>query len=97
MHSTEWFNDTADRRTALRRSTDAESWKKIVEKAADKVADLPKPHRSENLHICIIHGFNKETEEIAFTDSWGPRFVERWIGVAEAEHFSHGMCWLIEY
>jgi len=97
MHSTEWFNDTADRRTALRRSTDAESWKKIVEKAADKVADLPKPHRSENLHICIIHGFNKETEEIAFTDSWGPRFVERWIGLAEAEHFSHGMCWLIEY
>ena len=30
-------------------------------------------------------------------DSWGPRFVERWIGVAEAEHFSHGKCWLIEY
>ena len=97
MHSTEWFNDTADRRTALRRSTDTQSWKKIVGKAADKVADLPKPHRSENLHICIIHGFNKETEEIAFTDSWGPRFVERWIGVAEAEHFSHGICWLIDY
>ena len=71
--------------------------KKIVEKAEERVSEMARPHRSENLHICIIHGYNKDTEEIAFTDSWGPRFVERWISVAEAEHFSSGWCWLIDY
>ena len=97
MHSTEWFNETANRRTAMRKSTDTASWKKIVEKAEERVSEMARPHRSENLHICIIHGYNKDTEEIAFTDSWGPRFVERWISVAEAEHFSSGWSWLIDY
>ncbi len=97
LHSTPWFNDTANRRTALRRSSQPDLWKKIIEKADEKADRLPRPQRGENLHICIIHGFNKTTEEIAFTDSWGPRFTERWISVKEAEHFSSGRCWVIEY
>ena len=97
LHSTQWFNDTANRRTAMRRSSQSDLWKKIIEKADEKINSLPHPQRGENLHICIIHGFNKITEEIAFTDSWGPRFNERWISVKEAEHFSSGRCWVIEY
>jgi hypothetical protein len=97
MHSTEWLNDTANRRTAMRRSSTTDAWQKIVEKAADRISTMPRPHPGENLHICIIHGYNKDTEEIAFTDSWGPRYMERWISVAEAEHFSSGRCWMIEY
>ena len=44
-----------------------------------------------------FHGFNKETEEIAFTDSWGDRYKERWVGAEEALHFSQNNCWVIEY
>ena len=97
MHSTQWFNDTANRRTAMRRSSQSDMWKKIIESADDKVEKMSSPQRGENLHICIIHGFNKITREIAFTDSWGPRFTERWISAKEAEHFSSGRCWVIEY
>ena len=97
MHSTKWFNDTANRRTAMRRSSQSDMWKKIIETADEKVEDMTRPQRGENLHICIIHGFNKTTNEIAFTDSWGPRFTERWISAKEAEHFSSGRCWIIEY
>ena len=97
MHSTQWFNDTANRRTAMRRSSQSDMWKKIIESADDKVEKMSSPQRGENLHICIIHGFNKITGEIAFTDSWGPRFTERWISAKEAEHFSSGRCWVIEY
>ena len=97
MHSTQWFNDTANRRTAMRRSSQSDMWKKIIESADDKVEKMSSPQQGENLHICIIHGFNKITGEIAFTDSWGPRFTERWISAKEAEHFSSGRCWVIEY
>lgn len=97
MHSTQWFNDTANRRTAMRRSSQSDMWKKIIASADDKVEKMSSPQRGENLHICIIHGFNKITGEIAFTDSWGPRFTERWISAKEAEHFSSGRCWVIEY
>jgi hypothetical protein len=97
MHSTQWFNDTANRRTSMRKASQPDSWRKIIEKADEKLEDLSSPQRGENLHICIIHGFNKTTKEIAFTDSWGPRFTERWISAKEAEHFSSGRCWVIEY
>ena len=97
MHSTQWFNDTANRRTAMRRSSQSDIWKKIIETADDKVDKMTRPQRGENLHICIIHGYNNITGEIAFTDSWGPRFTERWVSAKEAEHFSSGRCWIIEY
>ncbi len=29
-------------------------------------------------HICLIIGYNKKTGEIAISDSWGPKFTERW-------------------
>lgn len=97
LHSTQWFNDTANRRTAMRRSSQSDMWKKVIATADEKVENMARPQRGENLHICIIHGFNKITGEIAFTDSWGPRFTERWISAKEAEHFSSGRCWIIEY
>lgn len=29
-------------------------------------------------HICLITGYNEKTSEIAISDSWGPKFNERW-------------------
>ena len=97
LHSTEQFNRIANERTRERVGVSPDTWKETIKDASKQVKGLAKPHISEARHICIIHGFNKETEEVAFTDSWGDRYKERWIGAEEAKHFSQNNCWVIEY
>ncbi|MDA8824116.1 hypothetical protein N9N41_06420 [Opitutales bacterium] len=97
LHSTDQFNQIANQRTKARMGVDAVSWRKVIQKAAKEIKDYPKPHISEARHICIIHGYNKKTGEIAFTDSWGERYTERWVAVEEATYFSQNNCWVIEY
>lgn len=97
LHSTKTFNRISNDRTADRKGMDAGEWKSLMNKAVKEAGNLVKPGSDDSNHICIIHGYNKETEEIAFTDSWGERYQERWITAAEAEHFSQGRCWVIEY
>lgn len=41
-------------------------------------------------HICLIIGYNPETDEIAISDSWGPEFAERWIPVSDTAAMSYG-------
>ncbi|MBT8043118.1 MAG: C39 family peptidase [Pontiella sp.] len=41
-------------------------------------------------HICLIIGYNKQTGEIAISDSWGPRFAERWVKAKDARRVSRG-------
>lgn len=43
-----------------------------------------------NGHICLIIGYNKQTGEIAISDSWGPLFAERWVDHREAERVTTG-------
>jgi hypothetical protein len=45
----------------------------------------------------LIIGYNKETNEIAFSDSWGERFIERWITIPEAEQVSQGRFYVIGF
>ncbi|MBT5715516.1 MAG: hypothetical protein HOI70_01240 [Opitutae bacterium] len=97
LHSTEKFNRIANERTKERVGVSPGSWKETIKDASKEIKGFSKPHISEARHICIIHGFNKETGEIAFTDSWGDRYKERWIGADEALHFSQNNCWVIEY
>ena len=44
----------------------------------------------ENGHVCMIIGYNSDTDEIAISDSWGPRYAERWITAEEANAISQG-------
>jgi hypothetical protein len=39
----------------------------------------------------MIIGYNKKTNELAITDSWGPNYAERWITVEEAQAISQGI------
>ena len=48
-------------------------------------------------HICLIIGYNKQTGEIAISDSWGPRFSERWIPASTAEAVSYGTMNIIKW
>lgn len=46
--------------------------------------------QGETGHVCLIIGFNRETGELALSDSWGPGSAERWITVEEAAAISQG-------
>jgi len=86
LFSTDKFNDTADKRTKERKSvTNWASWK---DKVAQEAATNSLPKNKDTSHIVLITGYNKDTNEIAFSDSWGERFKERWITLTEAEQVS---------
>lgn len=90
MSSTPEYNDAVNSRAHQRReiSTDSDEWKKTLSsarKAARKIKKYP-----EAAHICMIIGYNKKTDEIAVSDSWGPDFAERWITPEEAAAVSFG-------
>lgn len=40
-------------------------------------------------HICLIMGYNPQTEEVAISDSWGPEYAERWVPIHEMQRFSY--------
>jgi hypothetical protein len=86
LYSTDKFNDTANERTKERKNvTNWASWKtKVTEESANN--RLPPDKKTG--HVVLIIGYNKDTNEIAFSDSWGERFKERWITLPEAEQVS---------
>lgn len=91
LFSTKTFNETANERSKNR----LESWdshKGIVAAAAASPSLTPD---SETGHVVIITGYNEETNEIAFSDSWGERYLERWITLPEAEQVSQKRFYVI--
>jgi hypothetical protein len=70
--STKGFNDTANKRTKERKTvTDWAAWRaKVTAEAATN--SLPKD--KDTRHIVLIIGYNKDTNEMAFSDSWGDDF-----------------------
>lgn len=91
MFSTEEFNEISTERTQSRK----DSWDSHKNAVAAAAAD-PKltPDRSR-AHVVIIIGYNAETNEIAFSDSWGERYLERWITLPEAEQISQKRLYVI--
>lgn len=91
MDSVKAFNDVANRRTKARKSvTDWAEWKKqIASDEAKIVSD------DSALHCTLIIGYNAETGEVAFSDSWGENYTERWVRVEEAEAVSNGGFYVI--
>ncbi len=51
----------------------------------------------ENGHMCMIIGYNEETDEIAISDSWGPTYAERWITEEEANAISQGQFTVVNW
>jgi hypothetical protein len=51
----------------------------------------------DKAHVVLIVGYNPETNEIAFSDSWGERFKERWMTLAEAECISQQEFWVVGF
>jgi hypothetical protein len=84
----EEINQDLTRRMKERPTTDPATWSKMLEphkKAARNIRKNPR-----NGHVCLLIGCNRETGELATSDSWGPEFAERWITLEEARALSQG-------
>ena len=93
MFSTKEFNDISNERTEERKAANmAQYAAKTV--AASKDAALMKDRN--RAHVVIIIGYNEKTDEIAFSDSWGERYKERWITIGEAEQISQNRFYIID-
>jgi len=91
LFSTKEFNETANERIPLRKDS-WESYKSTVAAAAANPSLIPDNNSG---HVVIIIGYNEETNEIAFSDSWGERYTERWITLPEAEQVSQKRFYVI--
>lgn len=86
------LNSRMDGRSAM---TDPLEWRKSLDparKAAKKI-----PTDVKQAHMCMIIGYNEKTGEIAVSDSWGPRFAERWMTEEEANAVSQGQLMAINF
>ena len=97
MYSTPEFNDAVNSRAKQRREipVDSTEWRKTLSEARKAARKFKK--YSDAAHICMIIGYNKETDEIAVSDSWGPGFAERWITAEEATAVSQGEFQVIRF
>ncbi|HEY5751754.1 MAG TPA: C39 family peptidase [Chthoniobacterales bacterium] len=87
--------DITDRSVQRQTMTDPIAWKKLL-----KNVKRPKPHRGDELssgHMCLIIGYNKTTDEIAISDSWGPEFAERWMTEDELAAMNEGYAAVIGF
>ncbi|MEY4487856.1 MAG: hypothetical protein RIQ79_364 [Verrucomicrobiota bacterium] len=48
-------------------------------------------------HLCLLIGYNRTTGELAFSDSWGPRFAERWVPAVAVQQVSFGRFWVLGF
>lgn len=88
-------NHSVTERFRQRANADMKTWN-------DSLADIRKAARkikidSENAHVCMIIGYNADTNEIAISDSWGPAFTERWITIEEANAISQGAFMIVNF
>jgi len=95
LFSTEEFNDTANKRTKERAGVaDWAAWKT---KVTGEAASNPLRKNKTSGHVVLIIGYNKDTNEIAFSDSWGERYKERWITLNEAEMVSQQYFYVVGF
>ena len=93
LSSTETFNALSNQLSRERIGIfDWAAWKqKLLAASATRL----EPDTVSN-HMCMIIGYNRATNELAFTDSWGANFAERWVPVALAGRISLNEYWGID-
>jgi hypothetical protein len=92
LASTPEFNEFANTYSAERPS-DAAALKRWAAERKKPSAGLSRD--PEAGHLCLIIGYNKITGELAFSDSWGPKFAERWLPGAAVQQVSYGQLWVM--
>jgi hypothetical protein len=97
MSSTAAFNQLADAYSEERSSLppDPQSLKTWAS-ARRRLGSTLEPEPASG-HLCLLVGYNRATGELAFSDSWGPRFTERWLPAAAVQALSSGDCWVLDF
>ncbi len=94
LYSTEAFNALANANTKARKEASGLSpWKPVLT-PAELAAFTPEPNAG---HVCLIIGYNRATNEVAVSDSWGPRFQERWVPASAAQKISQDEYWVLAW
>ena len=92
MHSMESYNELADENTAGRAEGDP-AFRAAISQKAVELSEKDKPE--DNRHVCMIIGYNEDTNEIAVSDSWGKHFELRWVPIEVADWASSGKLFMI--
>lgn len=95
MFSSSEYNEFANQRTIERAKQD--DWQTWKDRTRNEVRSIKLRKDIMAAHACMIIGYNKETDEIAVSDSWGPRYELRWVPAEHAEQVSQGSIYLIDY
>ena len=95
MYSSREYNDFVNRRSQDRE--EADDWDAWADRTESETRDVELRRDIMAAHACMIIGYNKETEEIAVSDSWGPSYRERWVPAEHAEQVSQGSIYLVEF
>ncbi len=78
MRSLNEYNNVANERTKAREGVeDFTAWAADI--AAEAGELTPQLGIDANYHICMVIGYNEATNEVAVSDSWGPRYELRWV------------------
>ncbi|QHI68523.1 C39 family peptidase [Tichowtungia aerotolerans] len=48
-------------------------------------------------HICLIMGYNRKIQEFAISDSWGPKFNERWVPIDLIDYIPYSVMNVIRW
>lgn len=96
LFSTKEFNETANRRSDARRELASGDFATYAAQVKSESETNVLPKDTDTSHIVIIIGYNETTNEIAFSDSWGDQFTERWITLPEAAQISQDYFYVID-
>lgn len=94
MSSGKSYNDLTNQNTLARKDKKISEWKALAKDFFKKGEEIRLDLNAG--HICLIIGYNKETKEIAVSDSWGNRYQIRWIPLSAAKSVSHGYFYIID-
>jgi hypothetical protein len=96
LSSTAAFNTLADlyskERASLPTPAALKAWATERRRLGATLAPQP-----DTGHLCLLTGYNRVTGEIAFSDSWGPAFAERWLPAAAIQAVDSGRCWVLNF
>jgi hypothetical protein len=95
LYSTRLFNRLTDENTEVRNTAKPGLFTPKSVLTPTLLAEL-QPDLATG-HACLIIGYNRTTNEIAISDSWGPRFQERWVPVAAAQKITQDQYWVLAW
>ncbi|MGE9270548.1 MAG: C39 family peptidase [Verrucomicrobiales bacterium] len=94
MCSLDSYNQIATLNTRRRENVrDWAAWKLTIEEESESLVEGERIEA--NHHICMIIGYNEQTNELAVSDSWGARYELRWVPVPVADWVSNGGIFMI--